>query len=140
MFQDLSVGTLRPEKLTINSTVIPSSISYTIGSKTGGTTIAVSGQLKDGDGKSISQICVIDIWLSDASTGLGLVSAAPSGGVTATVGTIITSYTANKHFKVATNSSGIFTLSIVEAGVKSLYVVVENSATGKIEVSSVVTF
>jgi hypothetical protein len=83
---------------------------------------------------------VLDVYLSDSSTGAGIIGTAPSsGGAIGTNGVILASVVANKYLKVLTTAAGLFDITFTEAGAKTFYlcVVMPN---GRIVVSSAITF
>lgn len=83
----------------------------------------------------------LNVWLSDAATGVGLVATAPDGGVAAGAsGNIQNAFVASKMFKCLTDATGKLILNITHAaGAKTLYVGVE-MPDGTIVVSTAVTF
>lgn len=101
--------------------------------------IAVSIQTTS-RGNNVAERVPLDVWLSDAATGAGLVATAPDGGVAAAAGTVLNAIVAGKRLECLTTAAGLLTLTVTHAaGAKTLYVVVK-LPDGSIEVSGAVTF
>lgn len=83
--------------------------------------VTVTIQAKDAQGTSLAERTIIECWLSDAAAG-ALTGTAPSGGVSATTGTIIKALTATTHLLAITDVSGVLVLKWTEAGVLTKYV------------------
>lgn len=94
--------------------------------------------VKDAAGATLAGGRNLNIWLSDAATGLGLTSTTASGTVTAKAasGTVLTALTAKKHIAAQTLASGVFVLEITDTAKTGFYVCVENPLTGAPIVSS----
>lgn len=107
-----------------------------VGAETGGDTIAVTLTLKDAAGVAVNEARYVRCWLSSSAT-TGALSAAPSGGVTATTGIILKEDTAELLFQCVTSTAGVLVLSIVEAGALNSYLWVE-LPNGKSLVSGVI--
>ena len=77
----------------------------------------------DPDGNAIAGTHVVDVWLSDAATGLGLTATSASGtvGVKATTGTEIAAPVAKKSLRVATKSDGTAVISITDTAKTGFY-------------------
>lgn len=81
---------------------------------------------KDAAGATIADVFGFDWWISEAATGIGLTAESYSGTVTASVGAILTAFTAKKHFAAQTAATGIFTATAVaSANPTDQYVVVQ---------------
>jgi hypothetical protein len=116
--------------------------TFTIGAEGGGgTTINVAVVVKqDKAATAVSSRRVLDVYLSDSSTGAGIIGTAPSsGGAIGTNGVILASVTANKYYKVLTTAAGLFDITFTEAGAKTFYLVVV-MPNGRLVVSSAITF
>lgn len=76
----------------------------------------VSFQVVDVSGAAIAASFVLDIWLSDASTGIGLTATTPSGGIAAVTadGAILDTGTTSKSVRVQTNAAGLMVLAITD--------------------------
>lgn len=140
MFEDISVGTARIEKLVMatNST-IPSTVSLSVGA-VGATTCLVTGTVKDGHGVALKEVKLLHVYLSSDSTGATQASAPDGGFAITTYGTVVHSYTANVDVEILTTSNGIFAITLTESGTANFYVNVVNPATGSLITSSVVAF
>lgn len=114
------------------------SVEFTVGAETGGDTIAVTVQVVDANGDDLAAAYSFRAWLSD--TALAAVTAdPPSGGTSATTGTILVEYTANVDMEVVTNASGVFVLASVEAGVDTWFLNVR-LPNGLVVSSAAITF
>lgn len=76
------------------------------------------------DGLVIPGVHVLDVWLSDAATGVGLTAATASGTVQAKAasGTVHGDLTAKKALRVSTLATGKFTLEITDTVKTGFYV------------------
>lgn len=119
-------------------TGVVGSVTFTVGTEATNV-INVAVQVKDENGKAIAQRVCLDVWLSDAATGAGVVATAPSGTVViGTNGTLLDVTGAKKLFKVWTDAQGRFDINITEAGVKTEYLAVK-LPDGSINVSGAVS-
>lgn len=122
--------TLESVKLVASATFTPAA---------GGANVSeVTIQLKDGDGTNIATARNLEIWLSDAATGLGITGTTASGTVQAKAasGTVLTAVTAKKHILAQTLANGSFVLEITDTAKTGFYVAVRNPTTGGIHVSA----
>ena len=90
------------------------------------------------DGQVIPGIHMLDVYLSDSATGEGVTGTDPNSTVAAKAasGSVLATITAKKLFKVATLSTGKFTLEILDdATPVLLYVAAAIPGIGKIQVS-----
>ena len=100
----------------------------------------VSVTLKTAAGAAISHAGVVDVYLSDASTGLDIAATAPSGGVAiGSAGKVLAAITAGKLIKVVTNATGGVDLILTENTAKSFYICIV-LPNGRIIVSSAIAF
>lgn len=76
----------------------------------------VSFQIVDVTGAAIAASFVLDVWLSDASTGIGLTATTPSGGIAAVTadGAVLDVGTTSKSVRVQTNAAGLMVLAITD--------------------------
>lgn len=94
--------------------------------------------VKDAAGATIAAVHALDLWMSEAATGIGLTADTYSGTLTASTGAILTTLTAKKHFSVVTAATGIFVGTLVDsANPVDQYVVVKNPFDSKVVVSEV---
>jgi hypothetical protein len=83
----------------------------------------VTVQLKDGLGNNCTGPYVLDVWLSDASTGIGLTATTASGAVAAGAsGTDLGVLTTKKANRVLTDAAGKYILSITDTSKTGFYV------------------
>lgn len=108
--------------LTEGNNILPVTASLSIAA--GSTNVAlVSIQLKDGNGTNLTHTAMIDVWLSDASTGIGLTASTASGAVTAGAsGTDLGNITSKKSLRMMTDATGLAILSITDSGKHHFYV------------------
>lgn len=80
--------------------------------------------VKDNEGNAIAAAHMLDWWLSDASTGIGLTSTSASGtvAVKSASGTDIKVDTAKKHTRVQTKVDGTYILEITDTAKTGFYV------------------
>ena len=102
--------------------------------------INVGVTLQAGAGKTVSFLDGGNVFLSDASTGIGLAATAPSGGwAIGTDGAVIDATVAGKASWIQSEADGTFDLDITEAGTATWYAVVQ-LPDGKQVVSTAITF
>lgn len=95
-------------------------------------------QVVDGQGNAKAGVWPVEVWISEAATGIGLTADSYSGTVTASVGSILTALTAKKHFKCVTAATGQLVMTAVDsANPADQYVVVQPPYTPVIKVSAV---
>ncbi len=84
----------------------------------------VTIQAKDAEGASLAGVHLLTVWLSDASTGLGLTGTSASGTVTAKAasGAVFGTLTAKKALVVQTLADGSFVLEITDTAKTGFYV------------------
>ena len=139
-FEDVHFGTARVDKLTINSNVVWSSATITVGTEADNV-VNVAVQLKDGHGNNIANQTLLKTWISDSATAGTVATTAPDGGCAiGTNGTIIRTITAGKDFEVLSSATGAFDLDVTESGTDTFYLYVANPATGAISVSDALSF
>jgi hypothetical protein len=80
---------------------------------------------KNAAGATLQEPIEADVWLSDAATGIGLTSIAPSVGISLTTGTVLGILTAAKALHCQANASGVIVLSIHDASKTGYYVAVQ---------------
>jgi hypothetical protein len=84
-------------------------------------TTLITIQLKDGGGNNLAVVVPLDIWLSDANTGIGLTATTASGAVGAGAsGTDLGALTAKKAIRSLTDATGKYILSILDTS-KTLF-------------------
>jgi hypothetical protein len=114
------------------------SASFTIGSE--GAAINVAVALEDGAGNALASLQGVNIFLSDAATGIGITATAPDGGIAiGTDGAIIDAAVAGKALWVQTEADGTFDIDITETGAATFYLVVQ-LPNGKQVVSDAIVF
>jgi len=92
---------------------------------------------KDAAGNTVTGVHNLEIWMSEAATGIGLTADTYSGDLTASVGAILSAQTAKKHWSVVTASTGIFTATLVDsANPADQYVAVRKPLGGALVVSA----
>jgi hypothetical protein len=88
-------------------------IAYAASATTDG--IEVTYTVKDAAGVAIDAIHCLECWVSDDADGSGLTATSASGNLTAVTGTILTAFTAKKHFSGNTDANGVLVVELVDA-------------------------
>jgi hypothetical protein len=98
----------------------------------------VTLQVKKADGTAATGPFNLDVWLSDAATGVGLTATTASGAVAAKAssGTDLGTLTTKKALRVQTLANGSYILSITDTSKTGFYVCAAVPGTGKPSVSS----
>ncbi len=112
---------------------LPATFTFTP-SAAGGTNICdVSIQAVDVNGDPLTGVFNYNLWLSDASSGLGHTASAASGTVTnkSACGLVVDIQVAKKAMQVQTLADGSFVLEITASGKTHYYVCVQNPANGR---------
>lgn len=93
--------------------------------------------VKDGAGSAIDAVHALEVWISEASTGLGL-TADSTGTVTVpSTGSLLTEYTDDKHFSILTAATGVAVVLLVDSNNPAdQYFCVKHPVTGKAVVSA----
>lgn len=118
-----TITTANLTNLTVNSKKTP--VTATLTPAAGASNITnVTIQLKDGSGTALTNAAIVDVWLSDAATGLGITGTAASGTPAPTTGTILGILTAKKAWRVVSNASGVIVLEITDTAKTGFYVAV----------------
>lgn len=82
----------------------------------------ITYQVKDSAGNAVAAVHDMDVYLSDASTGAGLPSHTPSGGIAAGAsGIVLIVYVTAKALRVQTNASGVFILAVTDSSKTHYY-------------------
>lgn len=94
-------------------------------------------QVVNKDGNAIAGVFNLRVYLSDASSGVGLTGTTASGTVQAKAnsGTVNGALTAKKALDVTTLADGSFTLEITDSAKTLFYVAASNPSTGLVVVS-----
>ena len=113
------------DALALGGKNVPSALSfaYAEGDTTNETEVTIS--VTDIDGNALAGVWALDVWVSDAATGLGLTATTASGTVaakSASTGVDLGVLTAKKATRVTTNASGAYTVAIVDTAYTGFYV------------------
>lgn len=115
------------------------SATFTIGDEETNS-INVGIQLTDFRGDDVSQSFIVQGYLSDASTGLGLTATAPDGNIAiGTDGAIFGELVTDKVFLIESEADGSIDLDIGEASTGTWYLVLVTPTGAKV-VSDAITF
>lgn len=96
-----------------------------------------TGTLKDAAGATIAESRVIDLYISEAATGIGISADSYSTGASITTGTQLIAFTANKAWRINTHTDGTFAISITDTGNPAdQYAVAIGPLTGELSVSA----
>lgn len=99
----------------------------------------VTGTVKDADGNTLTGVRNLELWLSDAATGIGATATTASGTVTCTTGTDLADTVAKKVKTIQTAANGTFVLAITDTAKTGFYVCVKHPGTGVPLVSAQLT-
>jgi hypothetical protein len=113
--------------------------SFTIGLADSATTdgMDITITAVDALGATVAKVVPFEMWISEATTGIGLTADTYSGTVTAATGAIHTALTAKKHFLGVTAATGIAVITAVaSANPADQYVVVRHPAGDGVVVSA----
>lgn len=100
-------------------------------------TLTATITVVDGQGNTKAGVWPVEVWISEAATGIGLTADSYSGAVTATTGAVLTALTAKKHFKCVTAATGVLVLSAVDSAKPAdQYFVVQPPYTPVLKVSA----
>jgi hypothetical protein len=100
----------------------------------------VTFQLQDGAGNDLAVCTMIDWWLSDASTGIGLTATSASSTVGAGAsGTDLGALTSKKAGRSFTDVTGKYILQIIDSAKTGFYPCCSVPGTGKIAVGAQLT-
>lgn len=100
-------------------------------------TMTITITCLDGAAVAIDAVHLLEVWISEAATGIGLTGDSYSGDVTVTTGTEWEELTTKKHYRVLTDVNGVAVLSAVDSGKPAdQYIAVKHPVTGKIIVSA----
>ena len=100
-------------------------------------TIAVTLQVQDAQGNSLSERFLLHAWLSDSQYG-GECTAAPNSSTSWSTGTQLEEITTDKRWTVITDATGKAVLDISDSGTPTFYLNIEID--GRIYTSSAITF
>lgn len=118
----------------------PYGASFTLGAETANTR-NVAIQLTDRKGAAVAQRTMVDVYISDAATGVGLTATVPTSNLAVgTNGTIMATLTTNKHVKVLTDASGRVDINVIQTAVIATYRIVVVLPDGSLVISSALAF
>lgn len=129
-------GTSLMDALFVGGKEIPTLCTFSIAQASTQYYSAVTVYVCNKEGVPVNKTCVVDIWISDAATGIGVVATGPATSVTVTVGASLGSLTANKAFRVVTDATGKATIQLADdATPVLLYVAASIPGSGQVSVS-----
>lgn len=100
----------------------------------------VQFEIQDAEGNAITFPTIVNVWLSDAATGVGLTSTAASGTVAVdSVGTLFGTLEAKKALVIQTTAAGLGRIAITDTGNTGYYVCVQCPFSGQTFVSDEIT-
>ena len=120
-----TAGTYTATAAEINAVAHGQPAQVTFSPAAGGANVClVSITIKDGAGNALASPVILDVLLSDASTGSGLTGTTASGAVAAGgSGTDLLSMVSKKALRVQTTAAGLYILSITDTAKTGFYVV-----------------
>lgn len=114
---------------------LTATVAIAASSTTDGMDITVT--VKDAEGNTVAGVHNLEMYMSEAATGIGITADTYSGDLTATTGAIISALTAKKHWSVVTAATGIFAATLVaSANPADQYVVVKKPLGSGVVVSA----
>ena len=131
----LSGATVTTAELNLLDNVV-ASVSWAVAA--GASNVCVfTGTIKDAAGATIAASRPIDLYISEAVTGIGITGDTYSTGASITTGTQLIALTANKAWRINTHTDGTFAISITDtAKPADQYAVAIVSTTGKLSISA----
>lgn len=100
-------------------------------------TATITVTVTDADGAALTYPVALDVWISEAATGIGLTADSYSGDVTTTTGAELMEHVSKKLFTCLTSDAGVLVLSAVaSAKPADQYLAVKHPLTGKLIVSA----
>ncbi len=117
---------------------IPASVSF-VAASAAANVCEVTITVLDAAAVAIAEAFLLDVWLSDAATGVGLTGTSASGTVQAKAasGADLEIVAAKKHLRVQTLATGIYILEITDSAKTAFYVCANVPGTGKTAISTV---
>jgi len=131
-----AAGSVGPAQLADAIADLVPKITVAVGSESANT-IQVTAQVRDAQDNANPATFLLHAWLSAAAYGPE-VTTAPNGGVTVGVGATLETVTANKRWRVLTNTTGAARFDLVDSGTPTFYLNVELD--GKVYASLPITF
>lgn len=112
--------------------------SATFSPAAGGSNVClVTITVKDGAGVAMTRPIELDVWLSDAATGIGLTATTASGAVAAgATGTDMAILSTKKMLRVLTSDAGVYILSITDTAKTGFYVTCFVPGSNRLQISS----
>lgn len=137
LYEDLAVGKLAKPNGAGAIKPVASQVTFSIAAGT--TNVCnVTMTVKDAAGVAVDTSHLINVWLSDAATGLGLTGTSASGTVTAGAsGVDFGASTAKKALTAQTTAAGVFVLAITDTAKTGFYVCAQVPGQGSPSVSRV---
>lgn len=99
--------------------------------------IDITITVQDGEGNAIAGVFALDVWISEAATGIGITAESYSGDVTVVTGSELVEHVAKKVFLATTDANGVLGMLAVDSSNEvDQYIAVRNPATGRVVVSA----
>lgn len=93
---------------------VVASVSFAVAA--GATNVCIiTGTIKDAAGATIAASRPLDLYISEAATGIGITADTYSTGASITTGTQLIAFTANKAWRINTHTDGTFAVSITDS-------------------------
>lgn len=106
------------------------SIGFAIAAGNAANECEITSTVQDAAGSAITATFMVNLWLSDATTGAGLAADSFSGDVVTTNGVEISEFSSKKAFLVQTTASGTHKLSITDTSSNAFYLCGQVPGTG----------
>jgi hypothetical protein len=135
--EKLVSDTVQADDIVLNDVQAPAGFTIALAKSATTNGMKITVTAKDSGGTTLAQVVALDLWMSEATSGVGLTGDTYSGDLAASTGAILGALTAKKAWRVQTATSGIFEAVLVaSANPADQYVVVSHPATGAVTVSA----
>lgn len=127
--------------LAIDGRQIPTFAAITVGTEdTNVVNVAIQLYADAAGQVELANTGIVQVWISDAATGIGLAATAPDGGFAiGTDGDILAAVVAGKYAIVQSEADGDIDINVTESGTDTFYVAVL-LPTGRLVVSGALSF
>lgn len=92
---------------------VVASVSFAVAAGTSNKCV-ITGTIKDAAGATIAASRPLDLYISEAATGIGITADSYSTGASVTTGTALITFTADKAWRINTHTDGTFAVTITD--------------------------
>lgn len=93
---------------------IATTASVSLAAATAANGMEVTITALDAAGVAVAAVHQLEVWMSEAETGIGLTADTYSGDLVASTGAILSAHTSKKHWSVVTAETGIFVATLTD--------------------------